>query len=127
MIHLGLNKNTITGYMNIIRAAMSYSNEANNLVIGGPGVIVEIDEAKFGKSKYNVGRVIEGQWILGGLERDHPSKTFLIPVPDRSHDTLKTCIMRYVLPGTTIYTDMWRGYIGIDNCNDYKHLTVNHK
>lgn len=31
--------------------------------IGGEGKIVEIDESKFGKRKYNRGHRIEGQWV----------------------------------------------------------------
>ena len=42
--------------------------------IGGPGFIVEIDEAKFGKWKYNRGRVVDGNWVLGGIYRD---KTYI--------------------------------------------------
>ncbi|KAF2352575.1 hypothetical protein FHG87_016671, partial [Trinorchestia longiramus] len=34
--------------------------------IGGEGIIVEADESKFGKRRYNRGHRIEGIWILNG-------------------------------------------------------------
>ena len=34
--------------------------------IGGQGKIVQIDETKVGKRKYNRGRMVEGHWIIGG-------------------------------------------------------------
>jgi hypothetical protein len=39
--------------------------------IGGPGTIVEMDESKFGKRKYNRGRRVVGKWVLGKIERIH--------------------------------------------------------
>ena len=33
--------------------------------IGGDGIFVQIDEAKFGARKYNRGRRVEGHWVLG--------------------------------------------------------------
>jgi hypothetical protein len=41
--------------------------------IGGPGIIVEMDESKFGKCKYNMGHRVKGNWVWGCIERivDH--------------------------------------------------------
>ena len=47
--------------------------------VGGPGVIVEVDEAyKFGKHKYNKGTYKEGQWVLGGVDKK-AEQCFLFP------------------------------------------------
>jgi len=59
----------------------------NSEKIGGHQKVVEIDEAKFGKSKYNRGRYIEGQWVFGGVKRGS-RKAFYIPVATRDVDTL---------------------------------------
>lgn len=39
-----------------------YRNEGK---IGGPGEVIEVDETKFGRRKYNCGRYIERKWIIG--------------------------------------------------------------
>ena len=33
--------------------------------IGGIGKVVQIDETKIGKRKYNRGRMVEGHWVIG--------------------------------------------------------------
>ena len=53
---------------------------ANAKPLGGPGKIVEIDEAKFGKRKYNKGAYREGMWVLGGVDRE-TGECFLVPCP----------------------------------------------
>jgi transposase-like protein len=94
--------------------------------IGGEGVIVEIDESKFGKRKYHRGHRVEGVWVVGGVELTPQRKCFLIVVPNRSATTLHTIIEEYVIPGSIVYTDCWAGYRGIDRINNIQHRTVNH-
>ena len=36
-------------------------------LIGGSGIIVEIDECKIGRRKFERGRLREGAWILGSI------------------------------------------------------------
>lgn len=93
--------------------------------IGGLNKIVELDEAKIGKRKYNTGRIIRGQWVFGGIERN-TKKVFVLPVSNRNSETLLSMIRKYVLPGTIIHTDMWRGYAALSNDNNYTHRTVNY-
>ncbi len=38
--------------------------------IAGPGSVVEVDEMKFVKRKYNEGRVIEGSWLVRIIDHD---------------------------------------------------------
>lgn len=60
--------------------------EKHNQKLGGPGHIVEIDEVKIGKRKYNRDRLVKGNWIFGGYERD-TKKVFIVPVEDRTEET----------------------------------------
>lgn len=75
--------------------------------IGGPGKTVEIDESKFGRRKYHRGHRVEGQWVFGGIERES-GRCFLVPVEDRSAETLVGVIKEWILPGTTIISDCWK-------------------
>ena len=95
-----------------------------NNIIGGPGVIVEIDESKFGKRKYHKGRRVDGVWVFGGIERDS-KKCFLTTVEDRTADTLVNIIKQHIKPGPTIISDCWRAYSSL-NSEGFTHLTVNH-
>lgn len=92
--------------------------------IGGPGIVVEIDETKFGRRKYNRGHVVEGIWVLGMVERTADRRLVLIPVEKRDRNTLLALIKRHVAPGSIIHTDLWRGYTNLSK--HFVHNTVNH-
>ena len=64
--------------------------------IGGEGVIVLIDESKFGKIKYNLGHRVEGVWLVGGVEITKERKLFLVEVSERKAVTMLNVIKKYV-------------------------------
>ena len=74
-------------------------------------------------------------WVLGGVDRE-TGQRFLVPCPgnSRSGPTLVPIIQRWILPGTTVYSDCWgayntlmsQGYVpgllcGPSNRGPYKH------
>ena len=118
---------TVSDYYNYCREVCSriVENESSK-PIGGEGCTVEVDEAKFGKRKYQRGRIVEGQWVLGGICRE-TRQVFLVPVERRDGATLIAIIEEYVAPNTHIVTDCWKGYDGLlQSRNHYTHSTVNH-
>ncbi|XP_067046013.1 uncharacterized protein [Acropora muricata] len=104
------------------------SNKVLNagIKIGGLGKTVEIDESKFGaKRKYKRGRVSEGPWVFGVVERGS-QKVLLFRVPDQTRETLiHRLITTYIQPGTVIYSDQFTPYIPLNQLA-YIHVSVNH-
>ena len=101
--------------------------------IGGPGVVVEIDETHFVKRKFNRGRVLSSVWLFGGIERGSDRK-FIVPLSERlsdvcgrrDSDTLIPLIEKHVLRGTVIHTDCWAAYRCLRE-RGFEHYTVNHQ
>ncbi|KYN50227.1 hypothetical protein ALC62_04155 [Cyphomyrmex costatus] len=122
---LSLATHTVVDWINFCRELLAQWLKDNDEQIGGLNKIVEIDEVKFGRSKYNRGRIISGQWLFGGIERD-TSRIFVVSVRNRTAETLTSIIRHRILPGTTIYSDCWRAYSNLKNYG-YIHKTVNHK
>ena len=95
-----------------------------------PGIIVEIDEMKLTRRKYNRGRQVgprlewEGGffqpdlWAFGGVERlpqerqrdRKGGRCIIFIVERRDRVTLFPLIMSHILPGTTIMSDEWAAY-----------------
>ncbi len=95
--------------------------------IGGVGSVVEIDESKIGKRKNNKGRLVEDTWVLGIISLNtNEFRVEAIPANKRDAPTLEALVEKHVALGTTIMTDCWKGYNGLDDVG-FEHLTVNHK
>lgn len=102
-----IDKRTAVDWNNFCREVVVFSSFQTQLQIGGHGIIVEIDESKIGKRKYHRGHPVEGQWVFGGVERE-TNKCFIVPVQDRSKETLLPLIKKYVRPGSVIISDFWK-------------------
>ena len=92
-------------------------------LIGGPGIIVQIDEALIGRRKYNRGRLARGTWVLGMIAENGDVRFEIIE--NRSAVTLEAVIVRNVAIGSIIHTDEWRAYSRLCELG-YTHATVNH-
>ncbi|CAL4115802.1 unnamed protein product, partial [Meganyctiphanes norvegica] len=89
-----------------------------------PGCTVEVDESKFGRTKYYHGHWVEGQWCFGAFCRE-TRDFFAVPVERRDSATLLEVIKARIAPGTTIISDCWKAYDCLGD-EGYLHLKVNH-
>ena len=73
--------------------------------IGGDNMIVEIDESKMGKRKYNRGHRVEGVWILGLVERTGLKRIRLYVLNNRKKEALNSIITGSVKRESFLRTD----------------------
>jgi hypothetical protein len=122
----GLSKPTVTKFLGYFRQLVSCVLDTDDMIIGGQGVVVEIDESKFGKRKYHRGHHVEGVWVIGGVERTNERLMFAEVVDRRDAQTLIDVISRHVAEGSIVHTDMWGGYAQLEHLLNVQHRAVNH-
>ena len=94
--------------------------------IGGPGLIVEIDESQLARRKHQRGRIPREIWVFGALVRgSNPQKFALAIVTNRKRRTLERVIDQMIDQRSTIVSDGWGGYVGLSAAG-FHHLVVNH-
>lgn len=121
----GHSPNTICNFYNHCRVLVTSALQFEDQIIGGPEIVVQIDETKLGKRKYHRGHMVDGVWVVVGIEKIPNGKIFLVPVLNRSVETLNTIVYEHVRMGSIIHTDMWRGYNGLETLG-FIHQSVNH-
>lgn len=125
-LETSISAHTVIDWYNFCRdICVELLENSESRVIGGPGIVVEIDESKFGKRKYHRGKRVDGVWVFGGIERDNKKNCFFVVVEDRSADTLIPLVERFIAKGSIVISDCWRGYARLGELG-YTHETVNH-
>lgn len=102
--------------------------DRENVKLGGPGKIVEIDESLFMKVKHHRGKdLLRRQvWVFGLRER-HTGRCFFEIVSSRNREKLLPIIYRHCLPESVIFSDKWKAYNDIGELDaQFKHYSVNH-
>ena len=129
----GISKRTWFKYRDIFNGVVSETlhraREDGNLMLGGPGVIVEVDECHLHKRKYDRGNVLatEAIWAVGLIERRNDGQrrsAFMLTVR-RNADVLIPFIQANVLPGSILISDQWKAYTD-ELERDYTRFTINH-
>ncbi|KAG0421704.1 hypothetical protein DMUE_6270, partial [Dictyocoela muelleri] len=121
---VNVDYNAIRRILKYLYIILEKEEKEHPVKIGGDNIIVEVDESKFGKRKYNRGHRVKGTWVIGGVERTPERRIFLKEIARRNSENISNILNDNIAPNSIIYTDMWRGYNNI-NIN-FRHLTVNH-
>ena len=92
--------------------------------IGGFGRKVEMDETYYGsRSEGTRGRGTKKTPVVGMVQRKGQVRAFV--AADVKADTLRGLIKEHVLPRSTVFTDTFRSYNGLD-ARGYTHERINH-
>lgn len=128
LIGIGDNTHPIQNLCREFRQAaiQKYQLDLAQNPLGGPNT-VEVDESAFGKAKHHRGRALKRNcnWVIGAFEQN-TRRVAVSTMPNRSMAIINPFIGQNISPGSTIYTDEWRAYNGLNN-NGYVHKKVNHK
>lgn len=127
----GHTKETIIRIVTLLRQVIATYLEVDvtdeDYMIGGPGIVVEIDETKLCKSHDEDDQEdTRAGWVFGGVERTDARRMFVERVENRSADTLLEIIGRRVHPDSAILSDCWAAYNLISSRLNIDHMRVNH-
>lgn len=108
-IDFDMSKTTVYKWRQYLWNTCLRSLVSNIEKIGGLEKIVEIYEVKISHILCRCGRIANGSWLYGFLERDSRN-CFLITVETNGPEILLPIIEKYINPGTTLVSDCWHNY-----------------
>ena len=128
-LQTGLSNHTIIDAFACLREICGRYLQENPIQLGGPGIIVQVDESQFShKPKHHRGRAAEIPiWVFEIVDTSFkPSVGFMKIVENRGAEILLPIIQSVVRPGSIVHSDEWRSYRQIQGRTGLSHRTVNH-
>jgi hypothetical protein len=125
----GITKPTMVLLYRSLRTFCTRYFKENPVKLGGSGIVCQVDESLFCfKPKHHRGRTsCEERWVFGIVDTSHiPAHGYMEYVEKRNAHTLLPIIERVCFPGTTIISDGWGAYPGIQE-KGYEFNFVNHR
>ena len=125
---VNVSEKTMIDCYSFFREVCSRYLQANPVKLGGPGVVIQIDESCFShKPKHHRGRGPHTPiWVFGILDTStSPGIGYMEIVNKRDAATLLPIIQSVVQQGSIIHSDEWRAYNDIQGLG-FTHRTVNH-
>jgi hypothetical protein len=89
----------------LFRGVCSHALDVVNMKIGGPELIVQVDE-------FNLGTISQPRWYFACYCKDQ-KKALVRPIEDRYEATLIPLIENHVVRGSIIHSDQWKGYAAL--------------
>jgi hypothetical protein len=119
----GCSQRTAIEWFSVFRDICVKFCETDGNVIGGPGLIVEIDESLVARRKYNVGRIVPQRFVWAAY---CPSQGLAVCRPISSHrrDELEPLVLRHVRQGSVVTADGLASYNNL--ASFYQLRRVNH-
>ena len=86
---LGCSKQNIVNTINKLQIFNIYERYLKDVKqVGGNNIVVEIDESKIGKNKYNRGKPVKGFWCFGMVEHTTDKKIIFVHIKKGDEQTL---------------------------------------
>ncbi|KII71925.1 hypothetical protein RF11_09873 [Thelohanellus kitauei] len=123
---LAIKSETVTHWCSWVRNQVSNHISLDAVTIGGPDVVVEIFEKKICRRKKLEDNNVSEFWVLAGIERSPEKKMFVIELPDRTKESMRTLISIYIKPGSIVLEDGLKSYAGATPDLDMEHQKVGH-
>lgn len=125
-LHCEVSKKIAIEFYVACREVCRVVHSHDEVQIGGAGDVVEVDETKIFRPKFNRGRRLKRPWwVFGGVSR-LTKKQFMVPVRRTNRTTLYPLMQNHIAQDTYIFTDEAAVYGGCEVLGFAGHFAVSH-